>query len=124
MDAEHYAGLREAKRINYRQIYKIESVEKVLDGTVKPVMQRLYLQMLADLKAGKKSSPIYKHHIDFVMNHHYGAKDGSYLETEPNQIVIDYLASMTDEYCAELYQFLFPRSSIEFKYHGYFEDLM
>ena len=124
MDAEHYAGLREAKRINYKQIYKIESVERVLDGTVKPVMQRLYLQMLSDLKEGKKSSPIFKHHIDFVMNNHYGKKDGSYLENEPNQIVIDYLASMTDEYCAELYQFLFPKSTIEFKYHGYFEDLM
>ncbi len=124
MDAEHYAGLQEAKRINYRQIYKIETVERVLNGTVKPVMQKLYLQMLADLKAGKKSSPIFKHHIDFVMNHHYGAKDGSYLDTEPNQIVIDYLASMTDAYCAELYQFLFPDSTIEIKYHGYFEDLM
>ena len=124
MDAEHYAGLREAKRINYKQIYRIEKVAKVLDETVKPVMQRLYLQMLADLKAGKKSSPIFKHHIDFVLNNHYAAKDGSYIETEPNQIVIDYLASMTDDYCTELYKFLFPKSSVEFKYHGYFEDLI
>ncbi len=124
MDAEHYAGLREAKRINYRQIYKMEKVERVLDETVKPVMQRLYLQMLKDLREGKKSSPIFKHHIDFVMNNHYGAKDGSYLETEANQIVIDYIASMTDEYCTELYQFLFPKSNVKFTYHGYFEDLM
>ncbi len=124
MDAEHYAGLCEAKRINYRQIYKIDTVEKVLSETVKPVMQRLYLEMLSDLKAGKKSSPIFKHHIDFVMNNHYSSKDGSYLETEPNQIVIDYLASMTDAYCTELYQYLFPKSTVEIKYHGYFEDLM
>jgi dGTPase len=52
------------------------------------------------------------------------AKDGSYIETEPNQIVIDYLASMTDDYCTELYEYLFPKSSVKFKYHGYFEDLM
>ena len=76
------------------------------------------------LKTGKKSSPIYKHHIDFVMNNHYGAKDGSYLETEPNQIVVDYMASMTDDYCAELYKHLFPSSNIDIKYHGYFEDLI
>ena len=44
--------------------------------------------------------------------------------SEPNQIVVDYMASMTDDYCAELYHFLYPDSSIDIKYHGYFEDLM
>ena len=40
------------------------------------------------------------------------------------QIVVDYMASMTDDYCAELYKYLFPKSNVDIKYHGYFEDLV
>ena len=123
MDEEHYNGLREAKRENYEKIYKIDRVAKVLDDTVKPMMQKMYCKLLSDLKAGNKSSPVYKHHVDFVAGNHYAAKT-PYIETEPNQIVVDYMASMTDDYCTELYEYLFPDSSIKIKYHGYFEDLM
>ena len=122
LDAEHYEGLKLAKRANYERIYKQEKVASVLDKTVKPMMQKLYYKLLADLKGGIKSSPIFKHHIDFVTGNHYAAKT-PYIETEPNQIVIDYMASMTDDYCAELYKFFFPSDNIEIKYHGYFEDL-
>ena len=75
-----------------------------------------------DLKNGKKSSPIYRHHVDFVQGNHYAAKS-PYIETEPNQIVVDYMASMTDDYCTELYKYLFPNTPADVKYHGYFEDL-
>ena len=30
---------------------------------------------------------------------------------------------MTDDYCAELYEFLFPGSEPKIHYHGYFEDI-
>ncbi len=123
MDEEHYLALKQTKRDNYEQIYRTEQLMKVLDGTVRPVMQRLYERMLADLKAGNTSSPVYRHHIDFVTSNHYAAPM-PYIETEPNQIVVDYLASMTDDYCTELYTFLFPDNPIDFHYHGYFEDLM
>ena len=123
MDEEHYLGMKEAKRANYDLIYKVDKVARVLDERVKPIMQRMYYKLLADLKGGVKSSPIYKHHIDFVTGNHY-APAMPYIETEPNQIVVDYMASMTDDYCTELYKFLFPSSSLDFTYHGYFEDLI
>ncbi len=122
LDQEHYEGLKEAKRRNYEQIYKMESVAGVLDSTVKPLMQRLYERLLSDLKKGDKSSPVYRHHINFVGRNHY-ASDKPYIETDPDQIVVDYMASMTDDYCADLYEFLFPNSDVKIKYHGYFEDL-
>ena len=115
-------GLKNAKRINYEQIYKRESVTRVLDETVRPMIHRLYYKLLSDLRAGKKSSPIYEHHVDFVSGNHYAALK-PYIETEPNQIVVDYIASMTDDYCTELYKYLFPDSNLEIKYHGYFEQL-
>lgn len=122
LDADHYAMMSEAKRDNYQLIYKTEKVSRVLDEKVKPIMQRMYYRLLADLKDGVKSSPIYRHHIDFVMNNHYAGKI-PYIENEPNQIVVDYIASMTDDYCAELYNFLFPGDKYDMHYHGYFEDL-
>lgn len=121
LDAEHYRGMKNAKRDNYEQIYRRESVSKVLDESVRPMMQRLYYKLLSDLKAGKKSSPIYDHHVDFVVNNHY-ASTMPYMENDPNQIVVDYIASMTDDYCTELCKFMFP-SSPDIKYHGYFENL-
>ena len=99
--------MSQAKRDNYEQIYKQENVARVLDESVKPMMQKMYYQLLDDLKKGKKSSPIYQHHVDFVLANHY-ASSKPYMETEPNQIVVDYIASMTDDYCTELYNYMFP----------------
>ena len=122
LDSEHYEALQLAKRANYRQIYMQERVSAVLDTTVKPMMQKLYYQLLADLKRGNVNSPIFTHHVDFVQQNHY-ASSVPYLQTEYNQIVIDYMASMTDDYCIELYQYMFPNDKVDIKYHGYFEDL-
>ncbi len=122
MDSEHYMGLKNAKRVNYEQIYQRESVARVLNETVKPMIQRLYYKLLSDLKGGVKSSPIFEHHVDFVSGNHYAAPI-PYIETEPNQIVVDYIASMTDDYCTDLYKYLFPDSNLDIKYHGYFERL-
>jgi dGTPase len=83
-------------------------------------MQEMYTKLFRDLKEGNKSSPIFTHHVDFVTNNHY-APNTPYIETEQNQIVVDYMASMTDDYCAELYKHLFPKSNIEIQYKGYFD---
>ncbi len=122
MDTEHFLGMSEAKRTNYNMIYNVDKVSRVLDEQVRPIMQRMYYRLLSDLKNGVKSSPIFKQHINFVTNNHY-AHDMPYMETEYNQIVIDYIASMTDDYCIELYEYLFPDDQIKFKYYGYFENM-
>ena len=121
MDSDHYLGMKNAKRDNYEQIYRHSKLTQVLDGTVKPMIQRLYYKLLSDLKAGDRSSPIFCHHVDFVSENPYAAAT-PYIETEPNQIVVDYLASMTDDYCAELYKHIFPDSNLEIKYQGYFDQ--
>ena len=123
MDKEHFLGMSEAKRANYNMIYNVDSVSRVLEEKVRPIMQRLYYKLLSDLKCGNISSPIFKQHIDFVVNNHYAPKLPYLENTEPNQIVVDYIASMTDDYCIELYEYLFPDDNVKFKYHGYFENL-
>ena len=93
LDAEHYDIMRNAKRDNYAQIYNTDKVSKVLDENIRPVMHRMYKKLLQDVKSGNKSSPIFKHHIDFISNNHYHSRL-PYIETEPNQLVIDYMASI------------------------------
>lgn len=118
MDQEHFDALRKAKSDNYSLIYKQEKVGEAYN-TIKPMMSEMYEKLLYDLKNGNKSSPIFTHHIDYVNQAHY-TREIPYEETEPNQIVVDYIASMTDDYFVDLYAHLFPDSDKKIIYKGYF----
>ena len=120
MDDEHFAALKKAKSDNYEYIYKNKKVEQELSATVKPMMAKMYERLLSDLQNGDKSSPIYTHHIDYVNQAHYKHAN-PYEQEEPNQIVVDYIASMTDDYFVDLYAHLFPKDSVKIQYKGYFD---
>lgn len=119
MDEEHFEALKKAKSDNYALIYKQEPVGEAYK-TVKPMMAELYEKLLDDLMSKNKSSPIFPHHIDYVNEAHY-KREFPYEETEPNQIVVDYIASMTDDYFIDIYNHLFPKSTKKIDYKGYFE---
>ena len=44
-----------------------------------------------------------------------------YRATEVNQLVVDYMASMTDDYFIDLYENLFPDGNYKINYKGYFD---
>jgi dGTPase len=52
----------------------------------------------------------------------WGARAVDYEKTEANQLVVDYIASMTDDYFIELHEFLFPGSKHDLRYRGYFDE--
>ena len=85
------------------------------------MMQKVYDKLLCDLKAGDTGSVIFKHHIDYVNGAHY-VREKPYESEEPDQIVADFIASMTDDYFVELYGYLFPKSELKIEYKGYFEE--
>jgi len=120
MDDRHFEALKKAKADNYRLIYKCEEVEQLLQNTVRPIMSDVYEALLEDLLAGRTDSPIFTHHIDFVKAVHY-KRQTPYEQTEPNQIVCDYIASMTDDYLVDLHAYLFPDSVHHITYKGYFD---
>ena len=120
MDEEHFAALKKAKADNYKLIYKNDSVKSAMRETVQPMMARVYERLLSDLVNGNFDSPIFTHHISFVNKAHY-KRDIPYEETEPNQLVTDYIASMTDDYFVDLYSHLFPNDKPQIEYKGYFE---
>lgn len=120
MDSAHFEALKKAKADNYELIYKNDEVRAATDEMVKPMMQELYERLLYDLLSQKSDSPIFTHHIAYVNKAHY-QRAVPYESTEPNQLVVDYIASMTDDYFVELYARLFPSSNRSIVYKGYFE---
>ena len=120
MDETHFAALSDAKRVNYDLIYKNDRVREEMENSVRPMMEELYDRLLSDLVGRRYASPIFTHHIRYVNEAHYH-RDAPYEDGEPNRIVADYIASMTDDYFVDLYAYLFPDSKKRINYHGYFD---
>jgi len=120
MDEVHFAALVKTKKENYEKIYLRPAVTEKFDATIKPMMTDIYERLLDDLVRGKKDSPIFTHHIDYVNKAHY-ERAVPYELTEPNQLVVDYIASMTDDYFIDLHRHLFPDSPHKIEYKGYFD---
>lgn len=120
MDITHFEALKKAKADNYDLIYKNDAVKAEVQSTVRPMMRELYEKLLNDLQNKNESSPIFTHHIEYVNQAHY-KRDMPYEQTDPNQLVVDYIASMTDDYFIDLYAHLFPESDKKIVYKGYFD---
>lgn len=122
LDESHFQAVQSCKRENYSMIYANEPGRAILNRVVKPMMEEIYEQLLEDLVQEKHDSPIFRHHIDYVNQTRY-PRTFSYEKTEPNQMIVDYIASMTDDYLIDLHRYLFPDSNYYVEYTGYFNDL-
>lgn len=120
MDDEHFNDLKRLKDDNYKLIYRQDAVEEELQTVIKPMMTEIYDKLLDDLEKENKNSPVFTHHINFINKTHY-KREKPYEDTENNQIVVDYIASMTDDYFVDLYAYLFPESEKKIIYKGYFD---
>ncbi len=119
MDKKHFNALKKLKSDNYNLIYKDDKISNEINFIVKPMMNEVYDKLLNDLISNNISSPIFNHHINLINKVPY-KRDIPYCETDPNQIVVDYIASMTDDYFIDLYAYLFPDSNKKIIYKGYF----
>lgn len=121
MDDDYFEAFSAGKKENYEIIYRADKLEDVYKNGVYPMMEQIYERMLADAKSHNKDSFLYKHHIEYIkdMTKYYSTVD--YEDNDPNDIVVDYIASMTDDYFVDLYRYLFPDGKYDVKYVGYFE---
>lgn len=123
MDDEYYKAIKATKKENYDKIYFNEGVNRIYEERIRPMFHLMYEQLLSDLKAGDTSSIIYKHHIDYVKENTATYGYDKYLnETEANQMVVDFIASMTDDYFVDLFDYLFPGNKYRIEYVSYFEE--
>ena len=123
MDEEYYLALKKAKKENYQFIYGNTEMKKVIDTQIAPMFFEVYEALLKQAVEGKEDSLLYRHHIDFLCEQNkyrdYFSKE-EYISQDPNQIVVDYMASMTDDYLIDLYHYLFPKGKYNVTYKGYF----
>lgn len=118
---EAFNDLKLAKKENNDIIYKNPEINTLYDDIIKPMFEELYYRLLSDLKKGDENSLIYRHHISSVLSDFKYRDKKDYLDEEPNDIVTDYIASMTDDYFIDLHKYLFPNSKYRIIYHSYFE---
>lgn len=121
MDADYFEAFSNGKRENYERIYGNRKLEEVYTHQINPMFDAVYHKLLDDMKRHDKASVIYTHHIEYIkdLTHYYS--EYKYEEYEPDDIVVDYIASMTDDYFVDLYNYLFPKGKYKVNYIGYFD---
>ena len=123
MDEEYFRALRQAKTENYEMIYNNKQLNDLYEGQIRPMFGELYEELLRQAKEHDKNGILYRHHMNYVRENNWydEAEYAAYEATDPNQIVVDYLASMTDDYFIALYHYLFPKGKHDVKFTGYFD---
>ncbi|MBQ6947566.1 MAG: HD domain-containing protein [Clostridia bacterium] len=116
LDKEYFDALSAAKKANYELIYM--NGNDLYESVIEPMMDRIYKRLRKDLMEKNKGSVIYSQHIDLIERSIY--RNRSYLSDSVDQIVVDYIAGMTDDYFLELYSYLFPKSGLKIDFKGYF----
>ncbi|MCR5847371.1 MAG: HD domain-containing protein [Lachnospiraceae bacterium] len=121
MDDEFFEAFSLAKKENYEKIYLSDEMEKVYKEQIYPMFDALYDELLKEAKSGREDTIFYKHHLRYIENITAPYRRiNNYRDESFEEMVVDFLASMTDDYFVELYEYLFPDSDIKVEYKGYF----
>ena len=109
MSEELFAEIRRAKAENYAKIYRSSGIEGERAEVLARAFELMYERCLDDLHKRDESSFIFRHHIMRIDEQlaHYGRTYD--WQSDPEQTVVDYIASMTDGYFAELASKFFPQ---------------
>lgn len=123
MSPEVFEDLKRAKRQNYELIYDREGMTADARNVVEEMFRDMYDRLLEDLRIGREDSPVLLHHVAYLASKSKTIDPATYLGTDPDQIVVDYMASMTDNYFMRLYAHLFPEGDERVITRDYCSDL-
>ena len=121
MDPDYFEAFKSSKKENYERIYGNSKLERVYNEQIHPMFEEVYRKLLRDMRRHEKSSVIYTHHINYIRGLTRYYSNLAYEECRAEDIVVDYMASMTDDYFVDLYHYLFPRGKYRVDYIGYFD---
>lgn len=122
LSKDAYDDLKRTKEENNAVIYRNKDINEQYNEIIMPMFKELYYKLLDDVVKKDTTSLIYRHHIKFINETRKFYDSSDYMLEEPNQIVADYIASMTDDYFIALHRKLFPNSKYKIKYKSYFSD--
>lgn len=124
MDEEVFAELKGIIEENGKIIYGNEELTRPYQTVIRPLMHGLYHRLLDDIKNRNFDSPVFKHHLNnHIFDECYrGGKDGKSITADANDIVTDFIASMTDDYFIDICGYLHINDKLvqEISYREYF----
>ncbi len=121
-DDAHFAAMIQLKQENYEHIYMQEPVQQQVKNAVVPMMEQLYEKIYGDALHHRKESALYRHHIALVkQKQQYYPAQTPYEESDPDDLTMDFIAAMTDDYFVDYHAHLFPHSQYHISYTGYFD---
>ena len=123
MSQQAFEDLKLAKKQNYEVIYGKEGILEKSFSEVEQMFEEMYDKLLDDFINRDETSPMFRHHIKNLVDKSMSLTKEEYLKQEPNVIVCDYIASMTDNYFVNLYEHMFPKSSRKVYSRDYCEEL-
>lgn len=106
------------KQRNYELIYARQNTEEPYPQ-LGEMFARMYERCRADLVSGSRDTPVFCHHVRKIRQDEGEVED--YLSDGPDLVVVDYIASMTDDYFIDFYEYLFP-GTIQLEYRSYFSS--
>lgn len=74
------------------------------------MMERMFTTFVDDIRMGREESPIFRHYLDQPMLRYPYSFE---LEFRPEDIAVDYIASMTDDYFVDPVRVPFSRRSAQ-----------
>ena len=122
MSEEGFSELRRAKRENYEKIYGAGEVNGDFSAEVAELFGELYEHELEALAAGDEAAALFAHHVR-PTERRLGWYGRTYdWESDPDQTVVDFISSMTDDYFMATCAAAFPHVAGIFPSRGYFSD--
>lgn len=123
MDEEVFKDLSELINENNEVIYQNEELNEPYNEIVYPLMALLYERLISDIENKDYESPVFKHYLnDGIQGNIYREPQHRYIVASPDDIVTDFIASMTDDYFIDICKFLHLNDELikKLKYHEYF----
>lgn len=123
MDDDYFKELRSAKKENYSHIYGNEKTEAAFKTEIEPMFVELYEELLDQAERMEPDSVFVRHHVNYIdkITRYVHVEHRPYMDNTPDDMVVDYIAGMTDDYFIDLHAYLFPESSHKVRYRGYFD---
>ena len=118
LDEQMADAIAAEKQRNYERIYARQNTEEPYPQ-LGEMFARVYEKCRQDLLGGRDDTPVFRHHVQKIRQDPAGIDD--YLRDGPDLVTVDYIASMTDDYFIDFYEYLFP-GTIHLEYRSYFSS--
>ena len=121
MDEDYFKAFKRAKEDNYKTIYLSQDVNEQYKTCLQPMFEMLYEKLLSQY--GDENSLLHRHHINYVNRRrgYYQTAQDYREESTLDDMVVDYIASMTDDYFIDVCAYLLPDAPTV-NYTGYFDS--